>query len=125
MSSNLKHDLPSKFQISNLGTLNYFLKLEIREPLGGLFVNQAKYLINLLSTSGMPSAKPCLTPMSTIVDLHAFVLPFSNITLYQQLVGLLQYLTFTCLDIAFVVNRVNQFMQQPTVIHYTNVKRIL
>ena len=38
---------------------------------------------------------------------------FSDAILYRQLVGLLQYLTFTQLDIAFVINRVGQFMIIP------------
>jgi len=38
---------------------------------------------------------------------------FNDAILYCQLVGLLQYLTFTRLDIAFVINRVGQFMIIP------------
>ncbi|OIT01020.1 putative mitochondrial protein, partial [Nicotiana attenuata] len=51
--------------------------------------------------------------------------PFSDPTLYRSLVGGLQYLTFTCPDIAFAVNQVSQFMHSPLDIHYTAVKRIL
>jgi hypothetical protein len=40
-------------------------------------------------------------------------------------VGALQYLTFTCLDICFVVNEVYQFMHAPTNSHWVVVKRIL
>lgn len=50
---------------------------------------------------------------------------FSNVTLYRRLVGSLQYLTFTRPNIAFVVNCGTQFLQNPTIIHHTVVKRIL
>ena len=34
-------------------------------------------------------------------------------TKYRQMVGALQYLTFTYLDITFVINRVCQYFQTP------------
>jgi len=39
--------------------------------------------------------------------------------------GALQYLTFTCPDICFAVNRVFQFMHAPTDSHWAAVKHIL
>ncbi|XP_022154802.1 uncharacterized protein LOC111021968 [Momordica charantia] len=58
-------------------------------------------------------------------DLHASGPMFTDASLYRQLVGSLQYLTFTCPDITFSVNRVSQFMQHTIVVHYSAVKRIL
>jgi hypothetical protein len=40
-------------------------------------------------------------------------------------VGSLQYLAFTRLDVAFAVGKVCQFMHKPTVDHWNVVKRIL
>ncbi|RVW75984.1 Retrovirus-related Pol polyprotein from transposon RE1 [Vitis vinifera] len=51
--------------------------------------------------------------------------PFSNPTLYQSLVGALQYLTITRPDIAHAVNSVSQFLHAPTIDHFLAVKRIL
>lgn len=119
-----KLQLLSEFHISDLGNLHYFLELEIQYTSSGIFVNQAKYLQDLLVTSGISTAKSCLIPMSSTIDLHASAPLFSNVTLYRKLVGSLPYLTFTRPHIAFAVNRVSQFMQQPTVIHYSVVKRI-
>jgi histone deacetylase 1/2 len=50
---------------------------------------------------------------------------FSDPTQFHQIVGALQYLTFTHLDICFVVNRVCQFMHAPTDSYWVAVKRIL
>ncbi|XP_022137319.1 uncharacterized protein LOC111008814 [Momordica charantia] len=60
----LKNDLVTEFQISDLGELKYFLGLEIHKHSSGLFVNQAKYLTDLLTKSGMLNAKACATLMS-------------------------------------------------------------
>ncbi|KAA0045445.1 putative mitochondrial protein [Cucumis melo var. makuwa] len=121
----LKNQLDLEFKISDLGPLKYFLDLEIQSSIDGIFVNQAKYLNDLLHTSGMTSAKSCITPMSTSLDLYTIAPPFNDPSLYRRLVGSLQYLTFTRPGIAFSINRVSQFMHKPTVIHFSAVKCIL
>ncbi|KAF5450260.1 hypothetical protein F2P56_030627 [Juglans regia] len=50
---------------------------------------------------------------------------FSDPTLYKSLVGALQYLTITRLDIAHVVNSVSQFLHSLTEDHFQAIKRIL
>ena len=44
---------------------------------------------------------------------------------YRSLVGALQYFTLTRPDISFVVNKVCQFLHEPTTTHFSAVKRIL
>lgn len=48
-----------------------------------------------------------------------------NIGVYRSVVGALQYLTLTRLDIAYSVNKVCQFLHAPTITHWAVVKRIL
>ncbi|XP_022158642.1 uncharacterized protein LOC111025097 [Momordica charantia] len=103
----LKKALATEFQISDFGALRYFLGLEIKFLPIGIFVNQAKYLQDLLVRSGMCLAKSCSTPMSTSIDLHASAPMFTDASPYRQLVGSLQYLTFTRSDITFSFNRNN------------------
>ena len=50
---------------------------------------------------------------------------FSDPTLYRQVVGSLQYLSFTRPDLAFSVHRVSKFMHSPLEPHWQAVKRIL
>jgi len=73
----------------------------------------------------MTSCKPVDTPVS---PSKVILLPdhlFSDPTRFHQIVGALQYLTFTRLDICFAVNRVCQFMHAPTDSHWAAVKCIL
>jgi histone deacetylase 1/2 len=46
-------------------------------------------------------------------------------TKYMSIVGALQYATLTRPDISFSVNKVCQYLNSPTTIHMTAVKRIL
>lgn len=48
-----------------------------------------------------------------------------NPSLYQSIVGSLQYLSVTRPDIAYVVNKVCQFMHAPKEFHWQAMKRIL
>ncbi|KAL3564814.1 hypothetical protein D5086_032860 [Populus alba] len=74
----------------------------------------------------MDGAKSCSTPISTSVTLTATdTATFDDPTLYISIVGGLHYLSFTRLDIAFVVHRVSKFMHQPKQSHWLCVKRIL
>ena len=50
--------------------------------------------------------------------------PLLDPTTYRQTVGALQYVTLSCPDIAFAVNRVCQFMHASTENHWFAVKRI-
>nr|GEU53478.1 hypothetical protein [Tanacetum cinerariifolium] len=50
---------------------------------------------------------------------------FSNLVIYRQVVGSLQYVTLSRPDIAFAVNEVCQYMHAPTKNHWSTVKWIL
>jgi hypothetical protein len=65
----------------------------------------------------MLSYKPVDTPISTS---KATILPdplFSDAARFRQIVGTLQYLTFTRPNIYFAVNKVCQFIHAPTYSH--------
>lgn len=49
----------------------------------------------------------------------------SDVTSYHNIVGALQYLTLTSLDISFDVNQACQHMCEPCEDHFQAVKRIL
>ncbi|KAK0578715.1 hypothetical protein LWI29_014981 [Acer saccharum] len=74
----------------------------------------------------MAGAKPVQTPLPTSppLSLHSGT-PLSDPTAYRTVVGSLQYLSLTRPDISFAVNRLSQFMHQPSSDHWELVKRVL
>ena len=74
----------------------------------------------------MDGAKDIHTPMGTtnILQLIDGTAP-ADATLYRSTIGALQYLSLTRPDIAFVVNKLAQFMHKPTITHWTAAKRVL
>ncbi|XP_041001680.1 uncharacterized mitochondrial protein AtMg00810-like [Juglans microcarpa x Juglans regia] len=118
--------LSNVFPVKDLGRLSYFLGLEIDYSTSGLFLSQRKYIKDLLIRSNMLHAKPMSSPMAASLKLSQFNAPeFSDPILFKSIVGGLQYLSMTRPDIAFVVNKVCQFMQCPKEPHWSAVKRIL
>jgi Reverse transcriptase (RNA-dependent DNA polymerase)/gag-polypeptide of LTR copia-type len=118
--------LQQRFAIKNLGNLHYFLGVQVSPTPTGLHLSQTKYITDLLTRTNMQSCKPCSTPMATSPPLSKLDSPFFTDThLYRSVVGALQYATITRPDISFAVNKVSQFMQQPTIAHWTATKRIL
>ena len=102
-----------------------FLGFEALCTTTSLHLTQSKYTVDLLTKTNMHSAKPIPTPMSVALKLHATSSPaFFDLTLYRNTIGALQYLTHTKPDIAFVVNKLSQYLQQPTKLHWTTCKSI-
>lgn len=74
----------------------------------------------------MSNAKPVTTPMASSPKLSLTTgTSLLDPTKYRQLIGSLQYLQFTRLDIAFAVNRLSQYMHRPTEDHWQAAKRVL
>ncbi|XP_024164445.1 uncharacterized mitochondrial protein AtMg00810-like [Rosa chinensis] len=114
--------------MKDLGDLHYFLGLEIKYVKNGLFVSQYKYAKDLLHKAGLDDCHTHLTPCQSGVKLLKDVgtpLSSHDIALFRSLVGCLQYLTFTRLDIAYSVNSICQFLQAPTEDHLHAAKRVL
>ena len=108
-----------------MGSLAYFLGVEVLAHPQGLFLSQKKYIQDLLCKANMEEAKPVATPMATDppLTLHGTLLP--DPTSYRQLVGSLQYLGLTRPDDAFAVNKLAQYMQRPTHDHMQALRRVL
>lgn len=112
--------------MNDLGPLTYFLGLEVHKIQGGLFINQHKYTLDLISQALLQHTTPLDTPLEFNVkckkdDSTTLFDP----TIYRKHVGSLVYLTINRPDISHAINIVNHFMVQPTQIHLSSVKRII
>jgi len=45
--------------------------------------------------------------------------------MFHNIIGTLQYITFTLSDLSFSINKLSQFMHQPTQIHFQQLKRVM
>ena len=121
-----QHFLSQHFEMKDLGTLNYFLRLEVTSSSNEYYISQAKYAFDLLSKADITDNKTISTPL----EYNAMVTPLasgpiSDATRYSQLVGSLIYLTVSRLDISHAVGMVSKFMDAPCSIRYAAILRIL
>nr|KAJ0193033.1 hypothetical protein LSAT_V11C800391760 [Lactuca sativa] len=117
--------LSLEFAIKDLGSLTYFLGLEVNRTDDGLFLSQSKYAREVLQRADLLDARPVHTPLATTASFSIVGEPCKDPSSYRSLVGALQYLNITRPDIPYAVNQVSQFLQTPTTTYLQHVKRIL
>ena len=97
-------DMSREFEMSMMGELQFFLRLQIKQVKDGTFVHQGKYTKDMLKKFGMNDSKPLSTPMSTtaVMDADEEGEPMDQKE-YRSMIGSLLYLTATRPDIQFSV----------------------
>ncbi|GJV17197.1 retrovirus-related pol polyprotein from transposon RE1 [Tanacetum coccineum] len=95
-------------------------------PRAWLFLSQHRHIADLLSRFNMVGAKEVSTTLSSTETLllndGSHTVDSSS---YRSIVGSLQYLAITRLDVSFAVNKLSQFMHAPTQLHLQALKRVL
>ena len=66
----LQKFLSQQFEMKDLGTLSYFLGLEVTSSSDGYYLSQAKYTSDLLSKAGLTDSKTVSTPLELNVKLN-------------------------------------------------------
>ncbi|KAI0498057.1 hypothetical protein KFK09_021298 [Dendrobium nobile] len=119
-------DLHKHFQLKNLRSIHHFLIIHVLSTSTGLYLNQAIYTLAILNRDGMQDCKPPSTPMAIkIISSADSQESYANPDFYKHLLGSLQYLNITRLDISYTSNKLCQFMQHPLNAHFCLLKRIL
>ena len=57
----------SKFKMSMVGELSFFLGLQIRQDQNGIFISQGKYAKNMVKKFGLENSQSKRTPIATQV----------------------------------------------------------
>lgn len=124
----LLYDLQEDFALKNLGELSFFLGIDVKKIEDGIHLSQPKYVADILRRVGINKCKPVSTLMINTKKLSekgGESLSATEASKYHSVVGALQYLTLTRPNIAYLVNKVCQYLHSPTTDHWTAVKRIL
>jgi hypothetical protein len=122
----VKEEMTAMFKMSDLGLLDYFLGIEVKQKGDGFVLSQASYARKILEKVGMVDCNSCKIPMEPKIRLSKEnSSPLVDATSYIGQVGSLRYLVNTRPDLTFLVGYVSRFMQELSVDHLAAVKHIL
>lgn len=122
----IKEYLDQTFSIKDLGTLKYFLGVEVARSPEGIVLSQRKYTFDILQETKMQNNRPSGFLMEQNCNLRTDSNdPDTDATRYRKLLGKLLYLTITRPDITYAVNTLCRFMTAPKQIHMDALERIL
>lgn len=123
---NFKCQMMREFEMTDLGYLNYFLGLKVKQGEGGIFLSQKLYARDFLNKFSMLFCTHIHTPLNqTDKLLRKDGSQVANSTSYRSLIGGLIYLTHTRPDIAFSMSLIFKFMEKSSQEHFGAAKRIL
>lgn len=109
-----------------MGPARYFLGLEIPRSPNGIYINQRKYALDLISEAGLTGCQPADTPMPTSPKLLLTGGDkLEDPEKYRSLVGRLLYLGFTGPGLAFVTQQLSLFVHYPHQIHCDAALKVL
>ncbi|GJT32497.1 retrovirus-related pol polyprotein from transposon TNT 1-94 [Tanacetum coccineum] len=115
----------SRFEMSLMGEMKFFLGLQIHQSPKGIFINQAKYALEILKKHNMDNCHSIGTPLATKpkldVDLSGEPIDQSD---YHSKIGSLMYLTSSRPDLVQAVCYCARYQARPTQKHLKEVKRI-
>jgi len=126
MVNQFMQEMETKFEMSDLGEMSYFLGMEIHQATAGIFISQRKYAWDILKRFKMERCKSVPTPLVHNEKISKFERgDKADPTVYRSLIGSLLYLTATRPDLMFAASLLSRFMQAPSQVHLGVAKRTL
>ena len=108
-----------------MGQMNFFLGLQINQLSDGIFINQSKYISDMLKKFQMSDSSPMKTPIPVHHKLDTDPSGKDvDAKLYRGMVGSLMYLTASRPDIMFATCLCARYQAKPKESHLLAVKRI-
>ncbi|KAI3669723.1 hypothetical protein L6452_41087 [Arctium lappa] len=111
--------------MSMMGELTYFLGLQIKQTEKGTFINQGKYVKDILKKFDLTQTSAMKTPMAPPLTLNKDPAGKPvNVTAYRGMIGSLLYLTTIRPDIMYSTCLCARYQSEPKESHLIAVKRI-
>ncbi|GKC58217.1 retrovirus-related pol polyprotein from transposon TNT 1-94 [Tanacetum coccineum] len=125
MCNEFANQMTTKFKMSMMGQMSFFLGLQISQCPKGIFINQSKYASEIVKKYGLNSTDSVDTPMIENKKLDEDLQGKQvDATLYRGMIGSLMYLTASRPDLNYVVCLCARYQAKPTEKHLQAVKRI-
>nr|GEZ06596.1 uncharacterized mitochondrial protein AtMg00810-like [Tanacetum cinerariifolium] len=114
-----------RFEISMMGEMKFFLGLQVNQFSNGIFINQSKYILDILKRFRMENydTVPTLMVEQAKLKLDLVGKPVDH-TEYQIMIGSLMYVTPSRPDIMFATCMCARYQTNPNEHHVSTVKRI-
>nr|GEU66386.1 putative ribonuclease H-like domain-containing protein [Tanacetum cinerariifolium] len=113
-----------KFQMSFIRELTFILGLQVKQKQDGIFINQDKYIAEILKKYGFSEVKNVSTPMETqkplLKDEDGKEV---DVYIYRSMIGSLMYLTSSRPDIMFVICAYPRYQVNLKVSHLYAMKK--
>ncbi|GJW31379.1 retrovirus-related pol polyprotein from transposon TNT 1-94 [Tanacetum coccineum] len=114
-----------RFEMSMMGEMKFFLGLQVNQFSNGIFINQSKYILDILKRFGMENCDTVPTPMVEQAKLKLdLVGKLVDHTDYHSMIGSLMYLASSRPDIMFATCMCSRYQANPNEHHVSAVKRI-
>lgn len=126
MMVEFKEPMMKELDMTDLGKMKYFLGIEVVQFNGGIFISQAKYVMEVLRRFGMEHSNF----VENLMVLGFKISKYENgiemdDSFFKQLLGSMMYLTATRPDIICAVSLLSKYMSRHTKVHHSTAKRIL
>ncbi|GKA87711.1 retrovirus-related pol polyprotein from transposon TNT 1-94 [Tanacetum coccineum] len=117
--------MKSRFKMSMMGEMTFFLGLQVNKSPCGSFINQSNYVLEILKKYGMETCDPIGTPMEIKdkidLDKNRIVV---DATKYRSMIGALMYRTSSRPDIIHATCLCARYQAKAIEKHLNEVKRI-
>ncbi|XP_048619951.1 uncharacterized protein LOC125590430 [Brassica napus] len=114
----------TKFEMSDLGKLTYYLGIEVCQDHRGITLKQDRYARKIMEDCRMAACNSVSTPMDVNVKLSRLVAEKSiNERDYRRSIGCLRYLLHTRPDLSFSVGVLSRYMHDPKQSHGAALKQ--
>nr|GEV24845.1 uncharacterized mitochondrial protein AtMg00810-like [Tanacetum cinerariifolium] len=123
--TNFSKLMEKHFEMSMMGEIKCFLGLQVNQFSNEIFINQSKYILDILKRFRMENCDT--VPISMVeqakLKLNLVRKPVDH-TIYRSMIGSLMYLTLSHPDIMFATCMCARYQANPNEHHVSAIKRI-